>query len=170
MSLSKAADRQLSGPKCSRCRHHGAIVPQKGHGKSCPFLKCDCCKCYLITQRTQLTALLRNLKGAQDKTPDKGPRPSPHTGVKRAAEAACCSSTPDGGATAPLLDGAPERADTSTWYPADLRSGLADVRESVAALDSGKVLLASSGKEPCRPACKLSFYCPDSLNLTCLKC
>ncbi|KAI4818177.1 hypothetical protein KUCAC02_011536 [Chaenocephalus aceratus] len=50
MSLSKehlpvasTAGRQ---PKCTRCRHHGIIVPQKGHVKSCPFVTCECWKCY----------------------------------------------------------------------------------------------------------------------------
>ncbi|TMS18007.1 Doublesex- and mab-3-related transcription factor B1 [Larimichthys crocea] len=67
MSLSKQP-REL---KCSRCRHHGIIVPQKGHTKSCPFLSCDCWKCYLITQRSRIAALQRTLKKAQTEIQSK---------------------------------------------------------------------------------------------------
>ncbi|KAL3043435.1 hypothetical protein OYC64_003325 [Pagothenia borchgrevinki] len=124
MSLSKehlpvasTAGRQ---PKCTRCRHHGIIVPQKGHVKSCPFVTCECWKCYLITQRTRITAVQRNLK----KVPNKEQPPS---AVKRQAEGTFTNSAPEGGARpsgtyglmCPPSDGAPERAASTAWSPHD---------------------------------------------------
>uniref|UniRef100_A0A3B5AEF1 DM domain-containing protein n=1 Tax=Stegastes partitus TaxID=144197 RepID=A0A3B5AEF1_9TELE len=47
--------------KCARCRHHGVLTPKKGHTKSCPFLRCDCWKCSLSTQRTRITAAHRDV-------------------------------------------------------------------------------------------------------------
>ncbi|XP_037329518.2 doublesex- and mab-3-related transcription factor B1-like [Pungitius pungitius] len=69
MSLSKehptgASPDPLRVPKCTRCRHHGTIVPQKGHIRSCPFRACGCWKCCLITERTRVTALQRRMKKA----------------------------------------------------------------------------------------------------------
>ncbi|XP_039977848.1 doublesex- and mab-3-related transcription factor 1-like [Xiphias gladius] len=127
MSLSKemaAAAEEPRRPKCTRCRHHGIIVPQKGHMKSCPFLKCDCWKCYLITQRTRITALQRNLKKAQSEPGDEEQRPrAPKAaGVRKpAAEGSAGAVAPGGGArpsatsglTCPRPTGAPGSAATS---------------------------------------------------------
>ncbi|XP_045913983.1 doublesex- and mab-3-related transcription factor 1Y-like [Micropterus dolomieu] len=153
MSLSKeqgmVAPRQ---PKCTRCRHHGIIVPQKGHIKYCPFLKCDCWKCYLITQRTRITALQRNLKRTQNKEQRACGHP--------AAEGTCCASAPDGGAspsatsglTCPPSGGAQESAANTNWSPLDLRIKPAEEGENVAALDSREVLpFASSEEGPSTP-------------------
>ncbi|KAG7500231.1 doublesex-and mab-3-related transcription factor B1-like [Solea senegalensis] len=90
MSVSKPR-RQL---KCSRCRHHGFVVPQKGHVRLCPFLQCGCWKCQLITQRTRLTVQQRNLSRvrrpgppAAEDTSSTGPSPAQML-RPRAAEAA----------------------------------------------------------------------------------
>uniref|UniRef100_A0A3B4UA34 DM domain-containing protein n=1 Tax=Seriola dumerili TaxID=41447 RepID=A0A3B4UA34_SERDU len=97
-------------PKCTRCRHHGIIVPQKGHMKYCPFLKCDCWKCYLITQRTQIATLQRNLKKAESKPHEKQQQQrtsAPHcfSGRKPAAQGTPSASGPDGGARPSLTSG-----------------------------------------------------------------
>ncbi|XP_056149800.1 doublesex- and mab-3-related transcription factor B1-like [Lampris incognitus] len=55
----------LRQPKCARCRHHGFVVPQKGHMKNCPFVDCICWKCYLVTQRTKIMALQRRMKRSE---------------------------------------------------------------------------------------------------------
>ncbi len=145
MSLSKPIERQAPRPKCCRCRHHGIIVPQKGHGKSCPFLKCDCCRCNLITQRTELTAMLRNLRKAQNKPQNTEQRPGATTVENRAADESFSIPAPDGGArrsvTSPPLTKLPTEG---AWYPADLRSRPAGEREAAAASEGGKVLLTSS--------------------------
>ncbi|KAJ4928024.1 hypothetical protein JOQ06_015824 [Pogonophryne albipinna] len=158
MSLSKehlpvasTAGRQ---PKCTRCRHHGIIVPQKGHVKFCPFVTCECWKCYLITQRTRITAVQRNLK----KVPNKEQPPS---AVKQQAEGTFTNSAPEGGARpsgtyglmCPPSDGAPKRAASTAWTPHDPRSRAAAAGgEEVSGVDSGKVLsFASSAEGPCPP-------------------
>lgn len=156
MSLSKeqltvAAAEQSRRPKCSRCRHHGIIIPQKGHMKYCPFLKCDCWKCYLITQRTRITTLQRNLKKGQNKEQRPGV-----SAVKPAAEGTCSASAPEGGARpsatsglmCPSSGGAPERAAATTaWSPLDLRRRPAAGGESVAGLDSRNMLPFASSEE-----------------------
>uniref|UniRef100_A0A3Q1GAS9 DM domain-containing protein n=1 Tax=Acanthochromis polyacanthus TaxID=80966 RepID=A0A3Q1GAS9_9TELE len=75
MSLSKEEPRQ---PKCGRCRHHGVLVPKKGHTRSCPFVHCDCWKCSLNTQRAQITAMQRDLVNDRQK---KQHRPRNCTGA-----------------------------------------------------------------------------------------
>ncbi|XP_059206751.1 doublesex- and mab-3-related transcription factor B1-like [Centropristis striata] len=140
-------------PKCTRCRHHGIIVPQKGHMKSCPFLKCDCWKCYLITQRTQLTALQRNLRKAHKNSPNKerafragvrtaeGDSTSPDPGSRQAATF---------GPMSPLSDGAPERDAPFPRSPLDLRSKASREGETAARMDGGQVRpFASSEEAPC---------------------
>lgn len=67
LSLPGSAAEAPRQPKCTRCRHHGIVVPQKGHMKRCPFLTCDCWRCLLITERTRITALQRNLRKAEEK-------------------------------------------------------------------------------------------------------
>ncbi|XP_068567514.1 doublesex- and mab-3-related transcription factor C2-like isoform X2 [Cebidichthys violaceus] len=119
MSLSKeqltvTAAEQPRQHKCSRCRHHGIIVQQKGHVKSCPFLKCDCWKCYITTQRTHVTALQRSLRKASKNPQNKEQRLGVHTAVsavKPAAEETCSpSATDEEGLSAALgTKGAPER-------------------------------------------------------------
>ncbi|XP_044027537.1 doublesex- and mab-3-related transcription factor B1-like [Siniperca chuatsi] len=159
MSLSKeqlmvAAAEKPRQPKCTRCRHHGIIVPQKGHMKYCPFLKCDCWKCYLITQRTRITVLQRGLKRTQNK------EQRPCAPGKPTAEGTCSASAPDGGArpsstpglTCPPSGAAPEPVAANAWRPLDLRIRPAAGGEDVAGLDSRKVLpFASSEEGPCRP-------------------
>ncbi|CAI5691361.1 doublesex and mab-3 related transcription factor 1 [Oreochromis niloticus] len=104
-------------PKCARCRHHGIIVPKKGHTKVCPFLKCQCWKCYLIMERTKIAALQREMKRAM-----KEPRPGARR-VNERGEKAFGTSNPDGGAPStsepmcPPPGGGPERSS-----PADPRS------------------------------------------------
>ncbi|XP_070702942.1 doublesex- and mab-3-related transcription factor 1-like [Pempheris klunzingeri] len=127
MSLSKqqlSVEEPPRQPKCTRCRHHGIIVPQKGHVKFCPFLTCDCWKCYLITQRTRITALQRDLKRGKSKEQRPG-------GGKPAADGGACSaSDADGGARPsatggpmrPPAGGALERADTTASSPPEPRS------------------------------------------------
>ncbi|KAK5854654.1 hypothetical protein PBY51_004832 [Eleginops maclovinus] len=144
-TVSPAASRQ---PKCTRCRHHGIIVPQKGHVKSCPFLKCDCWKCCLITQRTRITAVQRNLK----KVPDKEQRPSV---VKRQAEGRLINSGQEGsarpsgtyGQMCPPSDGTPEPTASTAWSPYDPRSIAVGGGEGVSGVDSRKVLALASREE-----------------------
>ncbi|XP_054461656.1 doublesex- and mab-3-related transcription factor B1-like [Anoplopoma fimbria] len=147
-----SAAEQPRQPKCTRCRHHGIIVPQKGHIKLCPFLKCDCWKCYLITQRTRITALQRHLKKAPNNPQYQEQRLGVHTtavgAVQPAAEGTCSSLTPgeDAGVPAtcgvqcPPTDGAPVRRHDSRSRPA------AEGEES-AGLDSGKVEPVASSEE-----------------------
>lgn len=70
-------------PKCNRCRHHGVIVPLKGHMRRCPFLNCGCWKCNLITQRTRITAIERSLRAEskEQRTDGAGAASSSNTGV-----------------------------------------------------------------------------------------
>lgn len=151
MSLSKeqltaAVAEQPRQPKCTRCRHHGIIVPQKGHIKFCPFLNCDCWKCYLITQRTRLTALQRNLNRTKNKPQKKEQRPGA-SGVKPAAERTTINATltegarppPKSGLTCPQSGGVPESAIT-TRSPQDVRSRTTAGGDRMAGLDSREVL------------------------------
>lgn len=150
MSSSKLTE-QPQGPKCSRCRHHGIIVPLKGHMKRCPFLSCVCWKCYLITQRTRITTLQRRAKSKEQ-------RP--------AGEGTCGASALDGGAHQPATSGltdlpsgeAPERAATSASCLLDLRSRPAARGDNVTPLP-----LASSEEGSCTPLSmdKLTFYYPN---------
>ncbi|KAM6903848.1 doublesex- and mab-3-related transcription factor 1-like [Lycodopsis pacificus] len=152
MSLSKeqlsvAATEQPRKPKCTRCRTHGIIVPQKGHVKCCPFLNCDCCKCYIITQRSRSTALQRSLKKASKNPQNKEQRLGVHTAVsagKPAAEETCSTVAPDeeGLSAAFCTDGATERAAANRSKPA--AGG-----QTSAGLDSGEVVpFTSSEEEP----------------------
>uniref|UniRef100_A0AAV2K301 DM domain-containing protein n=1 Tax=Knipowitschia caucasica TaxID=637954 RepID=A0AAV2K301_KNICA len=65
-------------PKCTRCRHHGLVVPQKGHAKKCPFSRCCCWKCRLITERTRINAMQRQL--------ERGPGEAEARGIPKASE------------------------------------------------------------------------------------
>ncbi|KAF1381903.1 hypothetical protein PFLUV_G00158830 [Perca fluviatilis] len=153
-------------PKCTRCRHHGILVPKKGHMKYCPFLKCECWKCHLITQRTRITALQRNPKKELNNPEIKEPRPRVHTGVsvvKPAADGTCSASAPDvsarpsatSGAMCLPSDGAPERAAT-VWSPLDLRTRAAARGENVTGLDIGKGLPFASSEE--RPPINAPYF------------
>nr|XP_020452985.1 doublesex- and mab-3-related transcription factor B1-like isoform X1 [Monopterus albus] len=134
-------------PKCTRCRYHGIIVPQKGHMKRCPFLKCGCCKCNLVTERTRIATLQRNLKRAENaviriKSQNKQQRPCDHTAVSLrnpADEGACAFSATDGDV------GLSEVAEA----PLDLRCKPAAGREHVAGLDSRCVLPFPSSEGWC---------------------
>lgn len=81
-------------PKCSRCRHHGFIIRKKGHSRCCPFSGCECWKCGLITRRTQVNALQRNLS----RTRDRPRNPKPRAGRRAAGDPAAAAGTrdPDG--------------------------------------------------------------------------
>ncbi|XP_070841102.1 doublesex- and mab-3-related transcription factor B1-like [Chaetodon trifascialis] len=150
MSLSKAAGRPRE-PKCSRCRHHGVIVPLKGHMQYCPFLRCNCWRCYLNTQRTRTTALMRSLRKGQDKEQ----RPCAHTGVivvKQAAEGSTSTPAADGdahqaatsGPMIPPTEDGPVRDVFTAQRPLDVRKRPAAGGEAVPALDSGKAMLSAS--------------------------
>ncbi|XP_031730648.1 doublesex- and mab-3-related transcription factor B1-like [Anarrhichthys ocellatus] len=148
MSLSKeqlsvAAAEQSRKPKCTRCRHHGIIVPQKGHVKCCPFLKCDCWKCYIITQRTHITALQRSLKKVSKNPQNKEQRLGVHTAVsagKPAAEETCSPLAPDEEGLSAAL---------GTERAAANRSKPAAGGQTSAGLDSGEVVpFTSSEEEP----------------------
>lgn len=160
-------------PKCTRCRHHGIIVPQKGHVKFCPFLKCDCWKCYLITQRTRITALQRNLKRTHTKPPDRGQRPGASGATPAASDAACGASAPDGGArpsdTAGLTCPSPgEAPELAACGPLDLRSRPAAGGERGAGSDSRKAPpFAPSEEAPCTPCSK--FHHPRQFVVMCLR-
>ncbi|KAE8282543.1 hypothetical protein D5F01_LYC19953 [Larimichthys crocea] len=129
MSLSKQP-REL---KCSRCRHHGIIVPQKGHTKSCPFLSCDCWKCYLITQRSRIAALQRTLKKAQTEIQSKEqPAAEGPDGAARQLAAS--------GLRRPAPSGGGGGGRSAAWcLPLDLRSRPAAGGASKAGYDTGKV-------------------------------
>ncbi|XP_043994387.1 doublesex- and mab-3-related transcription factor C2-like [Gambusia affinis] len=81
-------------PKCSRCRHHGFIIRKKGHSRCCPFSGCECWKCGLITRRTQVNALQRNLS----RTRDRPRNPKPRADRRAAGDPAAAAGTrdPDG--------------------------------------------------------------------------
>ncbi|KAM3596532.1 uncharacterized protein V6R79_016153 [Siganus canaliculatus] len=154
MSLSKPSEPPRT-IKCSRCRHHGIIVAQKGHTKQCPYLKCECWKCFLITQRTRITALHRNLKRAQSKekqpsstgtdasvgTPDDTPYP------------------PGGGADRRATSGVqPEsRAAASAMCPLDLRVKPDSGGEKAAALEE-QALPFAAREDGSSPPCNSSEY------------
>ncbi|XP_071356241.1 doublesex- and mab-3-related transcription factor B1-like [Trachinotus anak] len=174
MSLSKeeltvaaAAEPGPRRPKCTRCRHHGIIVPQKGHMRHCPFLKCDCWKCFLITQRTQITTLQRNLKKAESKPQDERRRRRRPCDRRPAAEGTAGAVGPDGGARQPATSGpmnprsagVPEGAAVSTRSPPEPRSR--------PAAGGGQVAAGAGSEEP-RPRaeegpCPVSNapYCSD---------
>uniref|UniRef100_A0A3Q1IRE1 DM domain-containing protein n=1 Tax=Anabas testudineus TaxID=64144 RepID=A0A3Q1IRE1_ANATE len=101
-------------PKCTRCRHHGIVVPQKGHMKLCPFLKCACWRCLLITERTRITALQRNLRRAEEN--------KPQTKAKRPRDSEARPAAP-GASSRPLANGDPGSVVTSERSPLDLRCG-----------------------------------------------
>uniref|UniRef100_A0A3B4AER8 DM domain-containing protein n=1 Tax=Periophthalmus magnuspinnatus TaxID=409849 RepID=A0A3B4AER8_9GOBI len=108
MSSSK---KKAEGPprsKCGRCRNHGVVVPQKGHAKKCPFTLCTCWKCQLITERTRINTLERELRrGSEDQCAGTGPSTpghhihpdtSPNTGAPQPDPAVKVWSRPISGA------------------------------------------------------------------------
>ncbi|XP_034748163.1 doublesex- and mab-3-related transcription factor B1-like [Etheostoma cragini] len=147
-------------PKCTRCRHHGIIVLKKGHMKYCPFLKCECWKCHLITQRTRITALQRNPKKKLNNPEIKEKRHGVHTSVsvgKQAGDGTWSASAPDvsvrpsvsSGVMCLPSDGAPERTAT-VRSPVDLRIRPAAGGANVTGLDLRKGLpFTSSEEKPC---------------------
>ncbi|KAK2830680.1 hypothetical protein Q5P01_018611 [Channa striata] len=157
MSLSKqvlpaaADDEQPRVPKCSRCRHHGIIVRQKGHTKLCPFLRCHCWKCLLIAERTRITALERSMMKVQHRARSTGP----DRGRRAAAEGACSASTAagDDGPSAPSQQsaGSPEEAAADDGSTRGRRDGPGGGGKRVAGWDSGDVLPFSSGGEKMTP-------------------
>ncbi|XP_072227191.1 uncharacterized protein [Leuresthes tenuis] len=137
-------------PKCSRCRHHGIIIPKKGHTKFCPFLHCECWKCFLISQRTRVSNLQRNLTRARNVESAKQ-RP----GARGAAPAAeGTSGASDGGATSGQVypqcasGGTPECAAPCAWSPVDLRSCRPEPGgQPVGGLDNRDVLPRASRRD-----------------------
>lgn len=118
MSLSKQLVKTTAEeprqPKCSRCRNHGIIVPQKGHMRVCPFIDCSCWKCCLVSQRSRLTALQRSLNKTQDKEQRSGAREVKPAGGR--------ASSPEEGAPPPAKCGRIDSAAASTWCPQDVPS------------------------------------------------
>ncbi|XP_073339244.1 uncharacterized protein [Pagrus major] len=129
MSSSSKSVAQPRKPTCTRCRHHGIIVPRKGHVKLCPFLECSCWRCYLITQRTRITALHRSQGGGQHPPQDTEQHPCARTSeVRPKAEGTGSGSAPDGGAhqsatpTGILICQPSGGAAAAAGRPLDLRS------------------------------------------------
>ncbi|XP_041665317.1 doublesex- and mab-3-related transcription factor 1-like [Cheilinus undulatus] len=138
-------------PKCSRCRHHGLIVPQKGHSKVCPFLHCDCWKCDLVTERTRIQ---RNLKTAHNK--EKCPREDAGHRAPAAASAPDVCAHPSGtsGQQSAPSGGLPwsERDAMNAERPLDLRTRPADGGLTVTGQESRNGQLYTSREEgPCAP-------------------
>ncbi|KAK2920827.1 doublesex- and mab-3-related transcription factor B1-like [Channa argus] len=144
MSLSKeqltdaAADERPRQPKCTRCRHHGIIVRQRGHTKCCPFLQCDCPRCFLIKERSRITGLQRSLKRVQHKPQ------STDTQQTRASPAA---GGPRPWALFQQSTAAPERAAINEGRPMDPRCGTDVGGERVAGSGNRDVLPFSSSAE-----------------------
>lgn len=147
MSSSSKSCQPTRKPTCTRCRHHGIIVQRKGHMKFCPYLNCGCWRCFLITQRTRITALHRSQGGDQLSPQDTEQQPCAQTGeVRPTAEGTVSGSAPDGGASQSaalqLLISEPSggAAAAAAGCPPDLRS-------RPAAVDGGGPASAS-GEEP----------------------
>ncbi|XP_041868524.1 doublesex- and mab-3-related transcription factor B1-like [Melanotaenia boesemani] len=113
-------------PKCSRCRYHGIVIPKKGHAKFCPFLRCVCWKCSLITERTRVTRVQRNLT----RVPNTGTaKQGPGSGGAKPAAAETSSARPPGDADPGDTSGpvcppgeTPELPAPVVRSPVDLRS------------------------------------------------
>ncbi|XP_036948587.1 doublesex- and mab-3-related transcription factor B1-like isoform X2 [Acanthopagrus latus] len=143
MSSSSKSCQPTRQPTCTRCRHHGIIVQRKGHMKFCPYLKCGCWRCFLITQRTRITALHRSQGGDRLPPQDTERQPCAQTGeVRPAVEGTVSGSAPDGGApqsaTPQLLisqpsGGAAAAAAAAAGAPPDLRGRPAAVDGGLAA-------------------------------------
>ncbi|XP_074543669.1 uncharacterized protein LOC141803491 [Halichoeres trimaculatus] len=120
-------------PKCSRCRHHGITVPQKGHSKICPYLKCVCRKCNLITERTRISTLQRNLR-RKAKIKEQHPRTCTVLAVNPVPERPGMTPVPERGAS-PSAASVPVSHATSDERPLDLRYKPAGQGESEAGLE-----------------------------------
>ncbi|XP_060916505.1 doublesex- and mab-3-related transcription factor C2-like [Labrus mixtus] len=136
LSKEQMSKEQMSRqPKCSRCRHHGIIVPQKGHTKLCPFLRCDCWKCCLVAERTRIQRGLKKFKNGE-----QYPRVDSTFGVKKpAAKKTPCAASGTSGYLCPTSGGVPvlERdTNNNPSTPLDLRSRPAEGRQSLAGLES----------------------------------
>uniref|UniRef100_A0A3Q3G624 DM domain-containing protein n=1 Tax=Labrus bergylta TaxID=56723 RepID=A0A3Q3G624_9LABR len=165
VSKEQVSKEQMSRqPKCSRCRHHGIIVPQKGHTKLCPLLKCDCWKCCLVAERTRIQRGLKKVKNGE-----QHPRVDSTLSVKKpAAKKTPCAASGTSGHLCPTSGGVPvlERdTNNNPSTPLDLRSRPAEGRQSVAGLESRNGLPFASGEgESCTPFSKLIiietyFFC-----------
>ncbi|XP_029929847.1 doublesex and mab-3 related transcription factor 3, truncated-like [Myripristis murdjan] len=112
-NLTAAPPAQPRQPKCARCRNHGILVPQKGHMRHCPFVSCSCWKCCLITQRTKIMALQRNLRrSAIGGQPCLDARAG---GMRPEGSRRLCTLTPD--ASPAEDDGPPQSATPARMYP-----------------------------------------------------
>lgn len=130
MSLSKEQQITAEAPRrptCSRCRHHGIIVAQKGHYKRCPFSNCHCWKCHLITQRTQLTAIQRSLERPQHRSQRPGFRSVVRPEAQKTSGGRAGFMTGEAG---PSAAGSPTTMDA--WSPHDARGRLPRGGERVA--------------------------------------
>ncbi|CAJ1082778.1 doublesex- and mab-3-related transcription factor B1-like [Xyrichtys novacula] len=105
-------------PKCCRCRNHGTIVLQKGHASVCPFRLCVCWKCRLISERSRINTLQRNLRKAQN-TGKKNPRRRAGVPVKKSTDRGASQSATSGHQCPPPA-GAPDG--TADGNPLDLRT------------------------------------------------
>uniref|UniRef100_A0A3Q4HUI5 DM domain-containing protein n=1 Tax=Neolamprologus brichardi TaxID=32507 RepID=A0A3Q4HUI5_NEOBR len=161
MSLPKdsAGTNDYAGkPKCARCRHHGIIVPKKGHTKICPFLKCQCWKCYLITERTKIAALQRGMKRAMKET-----RPGARR-VNEQGNLAFGTLNPDGGAPStsepmcPPPAGGPEKGSPADPWSRPEAGG----QPEYGCRDSRDVLPSAGGKFT--PLTNFVFKCTVAYN------
>lgn len=167
MSSSSKSCQPTRQPTCTRCRHHGIIVQRKGHMKFCPYLKCGCWRCFLITQRTRITALHRSQGGDRLPPQDTERQPCAQTGeVRPAVEGTVSGSAPDGGApqsaTPQLLisqpsGGAAAAAAAAAGAPPDLRG-------RPAAVDCGLAASASTEERSGTPSSMLTVYNPNTVN------
>lgn len=156
MSSSSKSCQPTRKPTCTRCRHHGIIVQRKGHMKFCPYLNCGCWRCFLITQRTRITALHRSQGGDQLSPQDTEQQPCAQTGeVRPTAEGTVSGSAPDGGASQSaalqLLISEPSggAAAAAAGCPPDLRS-------RPAAVEGGGPASASSEEPSGTPSSMLT--------------
>lgn len=149
MPFSKAAE--PPGPKCTRCRHHGLVVPLKGHKKRCPYLSCGCWKCGLITERTRIATLQRHLRPNTGQGPAEGGTGSP-------SALAGGSQPVTSGLTPPPPGEAPGRAVANR--PLDLRTRRpAAGGGNMAAVDGGVLPSAPSQSRAPLGRQKLTLHC-----------
>ncbi|XP_034017302.1 doublesex- and mab-3-related transcription factor B1-like [Thalassophryne amazonica] len=141
MALSKEPNLTVSDeprrPKCTRCRHHGLLVPQKGHAKRCPFLRCSCWRCHLVAERTRLAALRRDMRREEE-------RPSGGSAVIPApplTPGTCGAATPPGGARPPPP--ASRVRPAAGWTSGGDTDGPLDLRTKAAEAPGGSELLPS---------------------------
>ncbi|XP_019959943.2 doublesex and mab-3 related transcription factor 1-like [Paralichthys olivaceus] len=117
MSSTNPRRREL---KCPRCRQHGIITPLRNHQRLCPFLWCDCLKCFQISLRDRVSSAQRRRREPQDPEQRPGapstpaaPREAPPSAASPGPAAAPWSSA-DAGVALDLRARAPRREDRVT--------------------------------------------------------